>query len=91
MIVNAGEYPAVSHFRLNLLPLQPGFIFMKYLIILAIIIYLFYKLSSFFFKVGAASQQMRNQQQRQSQTNQTKSQPKSKIKGGDYVDYEEVK
>ena len=64
---------------------------MKYLIILAIVIYLFYKLGSFFFKVGAASQQMRNQQQRQQQANQAQKQPKSKIKGGDYVDYEEVK
>jgi hypothetical protein len=62
---------------------------MKYLIILAIVIYLFYKLGSFFFKIGAASQQMRQNQGRGPA--QQKPTPKSKIKGGDYVDYEEVK
>jgi hypothetical protein len=62
---------------------------MKYLIILAVIAYLFYKISSFFFKVGAASQQMRQNQQ--GSKPQQKPTPKSKIKGGDYVDYEEVK
>jgi hypothetical protein len=53
-----------------------------------IIGYLLYKIGSFFFKIGAASQQMRQQQNRQDQTKKAQS---GKIKGGDYVDYEEVK
>ena len=77
-------------------PVKPylcsGFDFMKYLIILGIIVYLFYKISSFFFKIGAASQQMRNQQQQRRQDGPTTNKPNNgKIKGGDYVDYEEVK
>jgi hypothetical protein len=60
----------------------------RFLLIVGIIGYLFYKIASFFFKVGAASQQMRQQQNRQ----QASKKPQSgKIKGGDYVDYEEVK
>jgi hypothetical protein len=61
----------------------------RFLLIVGIIGYLLYKIGSFFFKIGAASQQMRqNQGRTQSQQKPT---PKSKIKGGDYVDYEEVK
>jgi hypothetical protein len=60
----------------------------RFLIIVGIIGYLLYKIGSFFFKIGAASQHMRQQQNRQGQAKKAQS---SKIKGGDYVDYEEVK
>lgn len=61
---------------------------LKFLLIVGIIGYLLYKIGSFFFKVGAASQHMRQQQTRQDQAKKAQS---GKIKGGDYVDYEEVK
>jgi hypothetical protein len=60
----------------------------RFLLIVGIIGYLLYKIGSFFFKIGAASQQMRQQQNRQQPPKKTQS---GKIKGGDYVDYEEVK
>jgi hypothetical protein len=60
----------------------------RFLLIVGIIGYLLYKIGSFFFKIGAASQQMRHQQNRQDQAKKAQS---GKIKGGDYVDYEEVK
>jgi len=59
----------------------------RFLLIVGIVGYIFYKIGSFFFKIGAASQQMR---QRDSNP-KSKGSPTSKIKGGDYVDYEEVK
>ena len=64
---------------------------MKYLIILALLGYVFYKIGCFLFRIGAASQQMRNFQEQQRKQNAPSSAPKSKVKGGEYVDYEEVK
>jgi hypothetical protein len=62
---------------------------MKYLIVLGLIIYIIYKVSSFFFRAGAASQELNDLKKKQ---NQPPAGPrKSKLKGGDYVDYEEVK
>jgi hypothetical protein len=58
----------------------------KLIIILGVVVYILFKVSSFFFKIGAASQHMR-----QNQDAKTKKAPDPKIKGGDYVDYEEVK
>ena len=68
----------------------------KFLLIVAISMYLLYKIGSFFFKAGAASQQLRNYQEQQrkaQQPGQTQSQSKkqSKVNGGEYIDYEEVK
>jgi len=70
----------------------------KFLLIVAVSMYLLYKIGSFFFRAGAASQQLRNfqDQQRKSQHNgQAKSQAQSKkegkFNGGEYIDYEEVK
>jgi hypothetical protein len=63
---------------------------MKYLIILGLFIYAIYKVGSFFFRAGAASQELKNFKHRD-QSKSPKAGPKSKIKGGDYVDYEEVK
>jgi hypothetical protein len=72
---------------------------LKFLLILCIIVYLVYKVGSFFFRAGAASQQFRNyqQQQRRSFDNDSHADPKSnpkkkdKFKGGEYIDYEEIK
>jgi hypothetical protein len=65
---------------------------MKFIIILAIILYLVYKIGGMFFQAGAASQQYRNQQPRNGQANNQKPGKKdSKLKGGEYIDYEEVK
>jgi len=65
---------------------------LKGLIIVTIAFYVFYKVSSFFFKAGAASQQIRQQQSnRQSKDDVKKNKNKGNVKGGEYVDYEEVK
>ena len=61
---------------------------MKYILILALLFYVFYKITSFFFKAGVASGQ--NKQPRQA-TEGKKPKANGNIKGGDYVDYEEVK
>ena len=67
---------------------------LKSLIILALAIYILSKIGGFFFRVGAASQQ-KNYQQRKEGNNQAgpnqQKDKQGKIKGGDYVDFEEVK
>jgi len=68
---------------------------LKLLIILALVAYILSKVGGFFFRVGAASQNRNSQQQRPDgnlnvDPNQNKTK-KGNIKGGDYVDYEEVK
>jgi hypothetical protein len=60
---------------------------MKYILILALLFYVFYKVTSFFFKAGVAS----GQSQKQRQASEGKKKGSTNIKGGDYVDYEEVK
>jgi hypothetical protein len=68
----------------------------KFLLILGIIAYLLFKIGGFFFKAGAASQQFRQPSRRPDNAAHNQP-PKSKvdgdghIKGGEYVDYEEVK
>lgn len=69
---------------------------MKFIVILALIIYIISKIGGFFFRVGAASQQRQYQQRRPEGSVHVNAQPKKEkrsgnIKGGDYVDYEEVK
>lgn len=69
---------------------------MKQLIILALIVYIISKLSGFFFRLGGASQKDRSSQSRRPVGNirvdsAPKKEKRSAIKGGDYVDYEEVK
>jgi hypothetical protein len=66
---------------------------MKYLIILGILFYVVYKISSFFFRAGAASQELKNYKQQQPKANTAPNQKtrKGRINGGEYVDYEEVK
>ncbi len=63
---------------------------LKGIIIATIAFYIFYKITSFFFRAGAASQQLRNQQNQQFRGEKKKSE-KSSVKGGEYVDYEEIK
>ncbi len=60
---------------------------LKGIIIITLAFYVFYKITSFFFKAGAASQQQQNTRFRD---DSKKSKP-GKVKGGEYVDYEEVK
>lgn len=62
----------------------------RFLIFVGIIAYILYKVGSFFFRIGAASQQMRDRSANNSPDDASKK-AKSKINGGDYVDYEEVK
>jgi len=65
----------------------------KFLLIVGITVYILYKVGSFLFKIGAASQQFRNNQQ---PGNIPGNGPDSKNKKkpnitGEYIDYEEVK
>ena len=63
----------------------------KTLLILAIILYLLSKVGSLFYRAGAASQQRRsNPPPAPNETTKNDKRPGS-IKGGEYVDYEEVK
>ena len=65
---------------------------LRFLIILGIIVYIMYKVGSFFFRAGAASQELKNFKQKQSDNNNaSRKGSKGKINGGEYVDYEEVK
>jgi hypothetical protein len=66
----------------------------KFLLIVGLVFYAVYKIGSLFFKAGAASQQFRNQQQRNvnGEESPRKSKPKGgNFKGGEYVDYEDIK
>jgi hypothetical protein len=68
----------------------------RFLLILALIVYILSKLGGFFFRVGATSQRNKNFQQRKPEgsihvDSVPSKEKKGTIKGGDYVDYEEVK
>jgi len=62
----------------------------RFLIILGLIAYVLYKVMSFFFRAGAASQELKDIKQKQQQANPSTSK-KNRVNGGDYIDYEEVK
>jgi hypothetical protein len=65
---------------------------LKFLLISALVVYILSKIGSFFFRAGVASQP--RQQQRRPPNPEPPPQKSSKprnFKGGDYVDYEEVK
>jgi len=69
---------------------------MKFIIIFIIILYLLSKIGGIFFRAGAASQRGKNYQERRPNgsvhvDSVPKKQKRGNIKGGDYVDYEEVK
>lgn len=63
---------------------------MKFLIILALLGYVLYKIGSFFYRAGAANQQLRNFKDQQRKQNGSSTR-KSKVNGGEYIDYEDVK
>jgi len=66
----------------------------KFLLILGISTYLIFKIGGLFFRAGAASQQFRQQNRRPQQNvpdDSAKDKRNGTIKGGEYVDYEEVK
>jgi hypothetical protein len=64
----------------------------RILLILAIIVYFLYKIGGFFFKAGAASQQFREQERKANVNSKSdRNKPDGHIKGGEYIDYEEVK
>ncbi|HYG04364.1 MAG TPA: hypothetical protein VD927_18080 [Chryseosolibacter sp.] len=63
----------------------------KILIITGLILYVLYKIGSFFFRAGAASQQFRNQGNPSHFKKSDKNAKGPTIKGGEYIDYEEIK
>jgi hypothetical protein len=66
----------------------------KFLLIIGLVLYIIYKIGSFFFRAGAASQHLRNQQPRNYNGNASAGKDKRKdggVKDGEYIDYEEVK
>lgn len=66
----------------------------KFLLIFGLILYCIYKIGTLFFRAGAASQQFRNSHQsfkNNSNANPKNGAKKSTFKGGEYIDYEEVK
>ena len=71
----------------------------KFLLITGLIVYVIYKIGSFFFRAGAAAQHFREYQAKQSRGFQPNNQQQpngkatkeGKFKGGEYIDYEEVK
>jgi Na+-transporting methylmalonyl-CoA/oxaloacetate decarboxylase gamma subunit len=65
---------------------------MKYLIVLGLLVYVIYKVGSFFFRAGAAAQELKNYKQQQPrQANPGPAKKKAKVNGGEYIDYEEIK
>jgi hypothetical protein len=61
---------------------------LKFLVIAALTLYILSKIGGFFFRAGAASQQSR---QRQDDKRHNDKDRKGRVKGGDYIDYEDVK
>jgi hypothetical protein len=61
----------------------------RLLLIIGLITYVIYKIGSFFFRAGAATQELKDLKQKQQAPSPKPK--KGKINGGDYIDYEEVK
>lgn len=71
-------------------------VMLKFLLILALSLYILSKVGGFLFRAGASSQHYQSQRQRPDgkihvDTPPRKDKKGSSIKGGDYVDFEEVK
>jgi flagellar biogenesis protein FliO len=62
----------------------------RLLLIIGLITYVIYKIGSFFFRAGAATQELKDLKNKQQGPSSSKTK-KGKINGGDYIDYEEVK
>ena len=85
-------------FSLKLIPLSLSYkvAMLKFLLIIALSLYVLSKIGGFLFRTGASSQQNRTQHRKPDGSVHVDSAPgkerkSSSIKGGDYVDYEEVK
>jgi hypothetical protein len=64
----------------------------KFLLIVGLVLYCIYKIGNLFFRAGAASQQFRERRHETMNADPTiKKEKKGHFKGGDYIDYEEVK
>lgn len=68
----------------------------RLLLIISLVVYVFYKVGSLFFRAGAASQQLRNQQRKNFEANgnpdpNANKKNKGGSKPGEYIDYEEIK
>ncbi|HYC83664.1 MAG TPA: hypothetical protein VEB86_00520 [Chryseosolibacter sp.] len=64
---------------------------LKFLLIIGLILYVVYKIGSLFFRAGAASQFRDRGQYDAFDANSGKKEKKPKFKGGEYIDYEEIK
>jgi hypothetical protein len=64
---------------------------LKFLLIVGLILYCVYKIGGIFFKAGAASQQRRNPSDGTQFNQPPPKEKKTRFKGGDYIDYEEIK
>ena len=62
----------------------------KFLIILSLTVYVISKIGSFFFRIGAASQQRPVDRNRTAEPSR-KEKRKGQVKGGEYIDFEEIK
>ena len=63
----------------------------KYLLILTILFYVFYKVVGFIFRIVSAGQQFRQRRPQEAAPDGKKNGKTGTIKGGEYVDFEEVK
>jgi hypothetical protein len=68
----------------------------RFLLIVGLILYVVYKIGTLFFRAGAASQQQYRNPPSQHHTQNTNGAKKkesahSNFKGGEYIDYEEIK
>jgi len=66
---------------------------LKFLIILGVVAYILYKFASFFYHAGASSQRQRRRDDGTINIDPDTGRKKKggKYKGGEYIDYEEVK
>ena len=65
---------------------------LKFLLIIGLVLYCVYKIGNLFFRAGAASQHRNRQATESNNFNQTPpKEKKSTFKGGEYIDYEEIK
>jgi hypothetical protein len=64
----------------------------KFLLIISTVFYVIYKVGMLFFRAGAASRQFRNPPPRREDDQHPGANKRNgNVKGGEYVDYEEVK
>jgi hypothetical protein len=67
---------------------------LKFLLIVGLVVYVIFKIGSWFYRAGAASQHFRGQNPNNPNMNSQSASDKkrgSKFNGGEYIDYEEVK